>query len=143
MTKRFILLTICLLLLMAGCSQGNGEDQGDEDDKNGTETETGFDIDELKRHAEAYIQELADGEYEKAVERFDETMASQIGSAELQELWETLESQAGAFVDQEYHGTQPVEGYQVVIINGLFEGADVVFTVTFDKDYQIAGFYIQ
>lgn len=130
-------------MVIAGCSEGNGDDQGVEGDGNGTETETGFDIDVLKRHAEDYIQELADGEYEKAVERFDVTMASQIGSTELQDLWETLESQAGTFIDQEYHGTQPVEEYQVVIINGLFEGADVVFTVTFDKDYQIAGFYIQ
>ncbi|MCD8511322.1 MAG: hypothetical protein LRY73_16620, partial [Bacillus sp. (in: Bacteria)] len=73
MKKKFFILTICFLMVIAGCSEGNGDDQGVEGDGNGTETETGFDIDVLKRHAEDYIQELADGEYEKAVERFDVT----------------------------------------------------------------------
>lgn len=128
-----ILLVILLAIVMAGCNQTN-----EKEDAN-TESKT-----DIESKAEEFIALLSEGDYEKGWENFDKTMKEGISSTELEELWETLNDQAGEFIDQEYNSTEKTnDGYEVVYISGLFEATDVIFTVTFDKDEKIAGFYIK
>ncbi|OIJ15179.1 hypothetical protein BKP35_04835 [Anaerobacillus arseniciselenatis] len=140
---------VSALLILTGCNDGEEQEIVDKDGtqenaigETDGETEE-IDMDEAISIAESFIEHLSQGEFEEAAEFFNETMAAEIGAKELGEIWVTLESQIGTSVDQDFNSTQEVEEYLVVLINGLFEGADVLFTVTISSNYQIAGFFVQ
>jgi len=141
---------MAVVILLAGCNQA--EDQSEQSNPSMENAEIEEDEqtqadsqenDELVSKAETFINQLSEGKYEEATEDFDETMAEQLGATELEELWETLQDQLGDFIDYEYHSTEEAEGYQVVLLTGIFNEADVAFQVTFDDNQQIAGFYVQ
>ncbi|WP_163579753.1 DUF3887 domain-containing protein [Gracilibacillus saliphilus] len=92
--------------------------------------------------ADSFIEDIATGEYEAAGEHFDDTMKEELTPDALEDLWRTLQDQVGTYIDHEYSSTQEADGYQVVLLDGLFESSDVVFQVTFDDNQKIAGFFI-
>ncbi|MBU9711940.1 DUF3887 domain-containing protein [Evansella tamaricis] len=145
--KKIVSVILLGTLLISGCN-GGGE-QGNENEEVTADTSTeetasnNIDEDEAVSLAEQFIEHLSAGEFGEGVGQFNEEVAAQLGAEELKELWETLESQIGTFIDAEFQTTQVIEEYLVVLISGLFEAADVTFTVTIDENYQIAGFFIQ
>lgn len=141
--QKVILLLMTSLVLLAACNQGDEQDEAIE---KATEEEAGIENEadqEVIALAENFIAQLSEGQYEEAADKFDETMTEQLSPEELEELWESLKSQLGELIDYEYNRIEPVEGYEVVLINGVFNNADATFQVTVDEDQQIAGFYIQ
>ncbi|KHF41699.1 DUF3887 domain-containing protein [Halalkalibacter okhensis] len=146
-----LMAVLASVVIITGCNaeqqqQENEIEENQELSTEESEIETegnDFDIDESVSLAEQFIEQLSQGKYDEAIERFDDTMSAQISVAELGELWETIESQVGAFIDYDFESTQEVDGYLVVLLNGLFEEADVMFTISFDEQNQIAGFFIQ
>lgn len=155
--KKLLFILLALLVLM-GCGEPTGDqasenatdsstsdeqnedtDDADSSEKNGSDEDT----EEIVNLAEEFIEQLANGEFEIATQHFNGTMEAQLTPVALDELWVALEDQLGGFIDQEYSSIEQVDDHQVVLIDGLFESADVVFSVTFDNNNQIAGFYIQ
>lgn len=141
------------VLFLAGCTdeeepiqqapdEENGQEEAAENMDDGVTDESQAD-EEVIGLAESFIEDLSQGEYSQAAEKFDTTMSEQVGENELEELWGSLEEQLGGFIDYEYHRTETVDGYQVVMINGVFNDADATFQVTVDENHEIAGFYIQ
>lgn len=133
---------------MAGCGQADEQEKNQTNDQSNEQLEEEYgeldDTEEMIEKAESYISLLAEGEYEEVVKYFDETMKAELTPDALEEIWETLLEQAGNFIDQEFDSTEQVDdGYQLVFINGLFEATDVTFTITFDEDGQIAGFFMK
>src|SRR5690625_195916 len=127
--KRYILTLVVILfgsIFLIGCS---------ETDESG----------ELEREmAETFITQLDEGEYEEAFKNFDETMKAEITPEGLEEIWETLVGQIGQFIDQEFDSIKKTDSaHNTVFIKGLFEADEVTFIITFNKDEQIAGFYVQ
>ncbi|WP_339226759.1 DUF3887 domain-containing protein [Oceanobacillus sp. FSL K6-2867] len=108
-------------------------------DSNGTDADSEGNI----ALAEEFIEQLANEEFEAATAHFNDMMAVQLTPVALDELWVSLQDQLGGFIDQQYSSTEEVDDHQVVLIDGLFESADVVFSLAFDNNNQIAGFYIQ
>ncbi|ADU29294.1 DUF3887 domain-containing protein [Evansella cellulosilytica] len=150
MKKYIIMMIITGLLILTGCNSNGGEEQeangmnGTEENVNGEiEDDNGIDHEQAVAIAEEYISHLSQGDFEIAYDFFNEVMKAEIEVSELGDIWETLESQVGTYIDQDFNSTQEVENYKVVLINGLFDGADVVFTVTIDTNYEIAGFFVQ
>lgn len=151
MLKKYVRMLIVVFLgsfVLFGCNQTENpkEEQTNNqlteqpEDNNGNLSNK----DEIVEMAETYISLLVEGEYEEAVKYFDEQMKEQLTPEALEETWETLLDQTGNFIDQEFDSVNETDdGHQVVLIKGLFEATDVTFTVTFDEDQQIAGFYIQ
>ena len=140
-------LLIVAILFLAGCSGGEdteepagspegteSEEQTEGEDENGANEET-VDV------AEEFINQLSDGQFEEATENLDETMAEQVGAEELQEIWGSLEEQLGDFIAFEYNETEEVEDYEVILIKGVFNDADITFQVTVNENMEIAGFY--
>lgn len=133
---------------MAGCGQADEQEKNQTNDQSNEQLEEEYgeldDTEEMIEKAESYISLLAEGEYEEVVKYFDETMKAELTPDALEEIWKTLLEQAGNFIDQEFDSTEQVDdGYQLVFINGLFEATDVTFTITFDEDGQIAGFFMK
>lgn len=118
-------------LITYGCNQA--DEQG---------TENGGQSEELITTAEAFIQLLAEGQYDEAAQFFDDTMQEELPPSQLEDLWGTLREQAGEYKDLAYDSTEQADGYRIVVLNGSFASADVVFRVTFDDEAQIAGFFI-
>lgn len=134
--KRFkwMSLLLVLILLMVGCSQEDEPTEQGADDI--------LDNDVIISMAEKFINQLNDGEYEKARENFDATMSAEVDVDGLKGIWESIEAELGDFIAQEYDSTEEIDGYRVVFINGTFNDSDIKFQVTFNEDNEIAGFFL-
>ncbi|GAE32613.1 DUF3887 domain-containing protein [Halalkalibacter hemicellulosilyticus] len=119
-----------IALMLASC----GNEEGDAGNTEGVE--------EKERIAETFIQQLADGNYNEAREQFDETMREAISETELAQTWEEIELQLGAFIEYEYQSTEVEDGFTIVLLEGLFEGQDVILSVSINENDEISGFYI-
>ncbi|MBN6206611.1 DUF3887 domain-containing protein [Ralstonia pickettii] len=146
------LVMAAALVLLAGCNQDEEPaDQGTEeqrDEQTASDAEDGAAGENQEDEAQidmakGFIDQLNEGNYEEATENFDDTMNEQVTAADLEEIWTGLNSQLGDFIDQDYDRTEEADGYQVVLITGTFNDADVTFQVTFDENGQIAGFFVQ
>lgn len=157
MMKKLLFILLALFVLV-GCSHDEHEpaetdneaEQVDDEvsnEENGADSseQDGADADseQVIALAEEFIGQLANEEFEAATQHFNEMMEAQLTTVALDELWVALQDQLGAFIDQEHNSIEEVDDHQVVLIDGLFEGSDVVFSVAFDNNNQIAGFYIQ
>lgn len=127
----FIIIGL-MLILFSGCNQ-------EEQPTNNADVEAG----DIEKYAEEFIQLLSEGNFEEATKHFDQTMKEELPPEQLEAVWKQVEEQGGTFVAFEYMTTQERDGYQVVLFDGLYEGLDAIFSVSFDKDNKIAGFFIQ
>ncbi|WP_405098715.1 DUF3887 domain-containing protein [Oceanobacillus sp. FSL H7-0719] len=146
------LLLAAVLVLLAGCTQEEDSADGGAAEQENTEVETDTKDEavadsqgneEQMEMAKTFIEQLNEGKFEGATEKFDETMNEQVTAADLEGIWKDLNSQIGNFIEQEFNKVEEADGYQVVLITGIFNDADVTFQVTFDENQQIAGFYVQ
>jgi dienelactone hydrolase len=91
--------------------------------------------------ARELVDLLASGEYEKAVEGFDDKMKEVLPSEKLQEAWEGLLSQTGPYQGQLDTRVEVQEGYRVVSVVTQFELLTLDTQVAFDGTGQIAGLF--
>lgn len=141
-----ILVTFVLVACADESSDDNPEDTAEESEEtaeNESEAPDDSPDEELVTLADEFINNITTGEYEAASQQLNETMKEELTPEALDEMWVTVQDQVGEYISHEYNSTQEAEGYQVILLDGLFENSDVVFQVTFDENQQIAGFYIQ
>jgi len=97
--------------------------------------------DTITKAAEDLVNLLADGNYAKAVENFDSTMKNALPSEKLQQVWLSLNAQAGPFVEQTGTREEKILQYDVIFVTCQFEKAVLDAKVVFNNDKQISGLF--
>jgi hypothetical protein len=97
--------------------------------------------DDLKPSAQAFIGLLEKGEYDKAVERFDDTMKQALPPDKLRAVWEGLQAQVGKFSKTTGADQQVEGGYRVVFVKCEFEKTALEAKVVHDSGGKIAGLF--
>lgn len=95
----------------------------------------------IETQAKDLVSLLANGDYEKAVENFDETMKKALPADKLKEVWNSLIAQVGAFVEQTAVRKEKILGYDVVFVTCKFENSVLDAKVVFDSEKKIAGLF--
>lgn len=120
--KKAIMIVV-MLTLMTGC--GNEEEV------------------KLIESAQGFINHVVDGEYEAAVEKFDERTKESLPAEQLEIVWNELEDTYGSFVQYEYEETIQEQELEILRFAGTFEQVETMLTVTFNEEEEIVGFLIQ
>lgn len=97
---------------------------------------------DLESLAKSLTQQLAARQFDQIVGHFDETMTAAMPSAKLAEFWDGLIGQVGAFQSITRTRTQPVQGYQVVLVTSKFEKTTLDVKWVFDAKSRVAGFFV-
>ena len=93
--------------------------------------------------AQEFINQLAAGEYEAATARFDDAMLKAAPAPALQQIWEQLLGQAGAYQQQLDASSEQVQDYTRINVTTQFEKAAVVIQVVFNEKGQISGLFFK
>jgi dienelactone hydrolase len=88
-----------------------------------------------------FVDLLVKLDFAGAVGRFDATMKSALPEQKLQQVWQTLQQQAGPFKKRLRTRVETLGGYDVVFVTCRFARADLDAKVVFDADKQIAGLF--
>ena len=97
--------------------------------------------DAITKAAKDLVNLLADGDYAKAVENFDNTMKAALSAEKLQQVWLSLVAQAGPFVEQVGTRKEKILQYDVIFVTCKFEKAALDAKVVFNSDKQISGLF--
>ncbi len=89
----------------------------------------------------AFVDLLVKRDFATAVEQFDNTMKAALPQEKLQETWDAVNTQAGAFNKQVSTRLQEQGNYTIVVVTCEFDKAKLDVRVVFDKSPQIAGLF--
>ena len=129
-----LILVMAAALSLIGCS--------------GTKLSGDFDEEKVKAAAQEAIDHLVAGEYEACVSLMGEEMQAAISAEVLADNMEAMTGQKGAF--QEYKscsvvGQKDKDGTEcaVAVVVAAFEKGNLTFTVSFDKEMKMIGFWMK
>ena len=88
-----------------------------------------------------FINLTAGGDFEAAVQMFDETMAAAIGVEELQTIWEELTIFAGEFLEIHEIRNTELDGFFIAGVIAAHENIGFVWNIVFTDEGLIAGLY--
>ena len=91
--------------------------------------------------AQEFVSLLAKGDYASAEEKLDDTMKSAAPASKLEELWSSLQDQAGVYQQQTGVHTDHTQGYDIVFVTCQFEQTLLDVKVVYDAAGQIAGLF--
>jgi len=133
----YILLALAMILSAAGCTRFSTPQ---------APTPQAGDLaappaDELQAIAVTVIEDLAKGDYSAAFEQFDSNMKSALPEAKLQETWEGITAQVGAFQEQVGARTTEVQGRPVVTVTCRFEQDLLDLQLGFNEQSQVTGLF--
>ncbi|WP_339733881.1 alpha/beta fold hydrolase [uncultured Gimesia sp.] len=97
-----------------------------------------FDREKLAR---GFVNQMEQGEFEKAVQRFDTVMAKALPSDKLQAIWNGLVSQYGSLQRIGDTRTEDLKKYQIVFVTCQFERGKLDAKVVFTEQNEIAGLF--
>lgn len=127
------ILAAALLLTLAACS--------------GTKLPDGFDEKTVKEAATKFLDYLTAGEYDSGMDMMSEVMTAALSKEDLTAIMEDLDRQVGAF--KEYKSiavvgqtSQGVE-YATAVVVASYEKRNVTYTVVFNTNMEIDGFYLR
>lgn len=91
--------------------------------------------------ADDFVAKLSNEDFTGAVDFFDTIMKKELPASKLQEVWQTLEQQAGAFQSITETRTEEMGQAEIVIATARFEQALLDIRMTFNQDKRIIGLY--
>ncbi|MEN6635256.1 MAG: DUF3887 domain-containing protein [Clostridiaceae bacterium] len=109
----------------------------------------GFDKDELGTAAEEIVGLATTGDYDSIILALRDDLKTSITADQLKEGWASLYEKAGAFVSISktvFSSTKDQttgEDYAVVQVMAKHENANLIYTLSFDKDLALVGLYLK
>jgi uncharacterized protein len=91
--------------------------------------------------ARTFVSLLAQQEFQKATDKFDNTMRTALPPDQLKTAWISLLKTGGAFQKMEAARTETVEQYRVVFVTCQFQKQQLDVKVVIDKAGRIAGLF--
>ncbi|HET6977330.1 MAG TPA: alpha/beta fold hydrolase [Pyrinomonadaceae bacterium] len=91
--------------------------------------------------ARTFIDQLVKKDFTTAVASFDDTMKTAMPEAKLQETWNTVLAQVGAFKQAGKARIEKRGAYTIIIVNSEFQNANLDIKVVFDGTKHIAGLF--
>lgn len=128
----FFRLILCLTIaaLLVGCAGVSAADAV-------------FSEPELERRARDFITRMEAGEYKEARQYFTTRMKLALTQQKLADVWDSLQLQAGNFVQQGDARFESEAGYQIVYVTCRFGLSALDARVVFDQKGKIAGLFFQ
>lgn len=113
----------------------------------GTKLAEGFDEDTVREAAAAVLDYLIAGEYDSGMDMMSEMLRDALPKERLAEIMEEMNRQAGGFkeyksiavVGQSSQGTE----YATAVVVAEYENRNVTYTIVFNQDMEIDGFYMK
>ena len=109
----------------------------------------GFDKDEVGSAAEEIVGLATTGDYDSIINALRDDLKSSITADQLKEGWAPLLEKAGAFdsitktVFSSTKDKTTGEEYAVVQLMAKHENANLIYTLSFDKDLALVGLYLK
>lgn len=91
--------------------------------------------------AKVFVNQLATGEFEKAVERFDKVMTKTLSADKLKQIWGGVVAQYGTLQRVTETRTEIVKQYHMVFVTGEFQRGKLDTKVVFTSNNEIAGLF--
>lgn len=96
---------------------------------------------ELTAKATTLVESMTVGDFSATTEDFDSTMKSVLPPERIEEEWEALATNLGAFQEQTGTRIEGEDGYEVVYVTCEFEDSSVDVKVVFNDENQVAGLF--
>ena len=96
---------------------------------------------DLVTHAEAFVDQMAAGEWQAAVADFDATMTNVMPPDKLKESWDQVVGLAGAYEKRVASVAVKDKGYDIVVVTCTFEKANMDVRVVYDANGKITGLW--
>jgi dienelactone hydrolase len=91
--------------------------------------------------AKTFVTQMAAGQFEKAVEPFDQAMAKALPAERLKALWEGLVKEHGPFQQAAENRAEEILQYNAVYITCAFEGGSIDAKVVLNSRNKIVGLF--
>lgn len=137
MKKVIIFLVIISLMLSVFTSCTSTTDK-EQDNNTTSEIDWSF----YNTRAETFVTVLSDGDYQSAVNMFDETMKQAYSVTALQNDWALVTAQAGAFSAIHEIENSTVDGYYICLVTSQHTVTGVTLRLVFSEDGLVAGMFI-
>lgn len=98
---------------------------------------------EITDLASEFVSYLVKDNYAVAGGMFDATMRKALPKDKLEQTWQALLEQVGAYIREADKRTEEIEGYDVVYVTAEFENAFIDIKVVFNSERRIAGLFFQ
>lgn len=89
------------------------------------------------------IEILNNKDYDAFNEKSEQVLIDAFAKSPLSEAWEPFYTEAGSFEKIEKTTLQESKGYAVAIVQAKYSNKTVVFTLSFNSDYQLGGIYFK
>ena len=99
-------------------------------------------VGELYEAAIAWVNLILEGEFEAAAEQAHEAVAAQMTAAALEGAWAQLSPQLGELGSLEPKEQRLEQGFNVVVLTGVFAAGTFDVLVYMDDDHSVAGFFV-
>lgn len=130
MKKLRLLLMITLgCVMLGGCSSNKLSDD--------------FNEEELKTTTKEVIQRLCNEEYDKIKEISGKELIDAGVTEKIKEVWEPMAKDLGKFHSFDKEAVVGNGDQATVVIISKFENGNVKFTISYNKDMKLTGFYIK
>lgn len=97
----------------------------------------------LKNASEKLIMDISNEKYEEVYSNLSEKMKSSISEEKLKEVWSSSKGDRGSYKSMNKIAFQEKEGIAVVVILAEYEKSKVQFTISFNKEMEVEGFYFK
>ena len=126
--KLFLIVALGCIMLV-GCSSNKLSDD--------------FNEEELKSTTEDVIKMLCNGEYDKIKEMSGQELTDAGVTDKIKDVWEPIANDLGEFDSYDKEAVVGNGDQATVVIISKFENGNVKFTISYNKDMKLTGFYIK
>ncbi|HHV97711.1 MAG TPA: alpha/beta fold hydrolase [Clostridiaceae bacterium] len=135
-----VIIAFTPLLISKLIPTGNKDTNHATNGKNNIGKQTGETFD-YKENAVKFVEYLLEGDYEKAVEKFDDTMAKALNEHSLKDAWEQVTTTAGKYIRQVEVRERKQDSFYIVEVVSEFENTGIITRVVFNEKGEISGLW--
>lgn len=126
---RVFLMMVLGCVMLVGCSSNKLSDD--------------FNEEELKSTTQGVIQMLCNEEYDKIKEMSGQVLIDAGVSDKLKEVWQPIAKELGKFESYDKEAVVGNGDEATVVVITKFENGSAKFTISYNKDMKLTGFYIK